>query len=109
MKKVILAICVMASVAGRAQYAPADSLLQAQLYQMQADLFNFREQRNQSVGMIAAGVGLSVLGGFLNTKRNQPSNLLYIMGGGLAVVGSVRYHTAHRYFSKYGEPKHRRR
>ena len=100
MKK-FLFIALLSGFTAAAQYGPADSLLQAQIYKIQDDLMFFKQERSKASAQIFAGIGAAVLATAISTYADTPQRLvvpLYLLGGGLTLSGSIRYHRAHRRF-----------
>jgi hypothetical protein len=100
MKK-FLFIALLSGFTAAAQYGPADSVLQAQIYRIQDDLMFFKQERSKASMQILAGIGVMVIATAQNYLSEGQTRLvvpLYLLGGGLTLSGSIRYHRAHRRF-----------
>jgi len=98
MKKYITLIALTLTLSAAAQYSPADSALQAQIWQMQ----EFHIERTHATKMV--GIGLFVAGAsmLINHITNRPvitpaNSAMVGAGGLLVVVGVVKYSRANKW------------
>jgi hypothetical protein len=95
MKKTLTLIALTASLTAAAQYSPADSALQAQIWQMQ----EFHIERTHATKMIGMGIFVAGASMLINHITNRPvitpaNSAMVGPGGLLVVVGVVKYSRA---------------